>query len=571
MVDEPLDRGDGSVMNVLLVYPRFPKTYWSFHGVLELLGRQVLLPPLGLITVAALLPPHWGLKLVDCNCREVTDGEWAWADLVICSAMLVQKADLCRQIALAKGSHLPVAVGGPFPSSTPDALELQDVDYLILDEGEITIPKFLEALAKGETRGRFSAAGEKPDVVLSPIPRFDLLDLKAYSLMAVQFSRGCPFQCEFCDIIVLYGRKPRTKSPQQLLSEFEALLTLGWRGEIFLVDDNFIGNKRNVKLLLPALLLWQQQHQFPFAFTTEASIDLAADSSLMEAMVACGFQRVFLGIETPDQGSLLGAQKLQNIRSPLVEAVDGITAQGLEVMAGFILGFDGERPGAGERIVAFVEQTAIPLAMVGILQAIPNTALWQRLASEGRLIDHQDGFDQGVQTHLLNFRPTRPMPAIAQEYLSAFMDLYDPHIYMRRVYRYSLKLAEGRYRRTDRPEGQRQQPLAWNQGSGLLRGLFTLIWRQGVRRDTRWLFWRQLLALAWCQPEILDTYLWLLMLNEHFLDYQQPMTEQIEAQLRSGDFEVNNQVATNQLDPPPHPAALIAPMAASGRQLTPSP
>jgi hypothetical protein len=186
-------------------------------------------------------------------------------------------------------------------------------------------------------------------------------------------------------------------------------------------------------------------------------------------------------------------------------------------------------------------------------------------------MDHQDGFDQGVQTHLLNFRPTRPMPAIAQEYLAAFRALYDPHIYMHRVYRYSLKLAEGRYRRTDRHAGQRPHPLAWNQGSGLLRGLFSLILRQGVRRDTRWLFWRQLLALAWRQPEILDTYFWLLMLNEHFLDYQQPMTDQIEAQLRSAEFEGTNQLATNQLDLPPHSATLIAPMPASGRQLTPSP
>lgn len=532
-------------MNVLLVYPRFPKTYWSFHGVLELLGRQVLLPPLGLITVAALLPAEWALKLIDCNSREVTSDEWAWADLVICSAMLVQKQDLARQIQLAKAANLPVAVGGPFVSSTPDAPELSAADFLILDEGELTIPLFLLALARGESRGRFTAAGEKPDVALSPIPRFDLLDLGAYSLMAVQFSRGCPFQCEFCDIIVLYGRKPRTKTPQQLLAELEALHALGWRGEIFLVDDNFIGNKRNVKALLPELRSWQQHRHFPFVFTTEASIDLAADPSLMELMAACGFRRVFLGIETPDQASLLGAQKHQNMRSPLVEAVQAITASGLEVMAGFILGFDGEQAGAGARIVEFVEQSAIPLAMVGILQAFPHTALWHRLAREGRLIEAADDFDQGVQTHLLNFRPTRPMAEIAQEFLSAFRLLYDPHRYMRRVYRYSLKLAEGR----QHSRGQRNQPRPWTQGSGLVRGLLTLIWRQGLRRDTRWLFWRQLAAMAWRYPWGLDNYLWLLMLNEHFIDYQQLVQDQIEAQLRSSQF-----LGVDQ----PQSAALIA-------------
>jgi radical SAM superfamily enzyme YgiQ (UPF0313 family) len=541
-------------MNVLLVYPRFPKTYWSFHGVLELLGRQVLLPPLGLITVAALLPADWALKLIDCNSREVTRDDWAWADLVICSAMLVQKQDLARQIELAKDANCPVAVGGPFVSSTPDAPELMAADYLILDEGEITIPLFLQALASGETSGRFTAAGEKPDVALSPIPRFDLLDLGAYSLMAVQFSRGCPFQCEFCDIIVLYGRKPRTKSPQQLLAELEALHTLGWRGEIFLVDDNFIGNKRNVKALLPELHAWQEHRHFPFVFTTEASIDLAADQSLMELMVACGFRRVFLGIETPDQASLLVAQKHQNMRSPLVEAVQAITASGLEVMAGFILGFDGEQAGAGSRIVEFVEQTAIPLAMVGILQAFPHTALWHRLDQEGRLIKAADEFDQGVQTHLLNFRPTRPMAEIAQEFLAAFRLLYDPHRYMRRVYRYSLKLAEGR----PHSRGQRNQPRPWTQGSGLLRGLLTLIWRQGLWRDTRWLFWRQLAAMAWRYPGGLDNYLWLLMLNEHFIDYQQLVQDQIEAQLRSSQF-----LGVDQ----PQPAALIA----AARQLTPAP
>ena len=519
-------------MNVLLVYPRFPKTYWSFHGVLELLGRQVLLPPLGLITVAALLPVDWSIRLVDCNCSEVTDEEWAWADLVIFSAMLVQKQDLARQIATAKRSNLPVAVGGPFVSSTPDASELSATDYLILDEGELTIPMFLQSLARGERSGRFSAAGEKPDVAKSPIPRFDLLDLPAYSFMAVQFSRGCPFQCEFCDIIVLYGRKPRTKSPDQLLSELNVLLALGWRGEIFLVDDNFIGNKRNVTLMLPALLSWKQQHQFPFAFTTEASIDLAADQSLMEMMTASGFRRVFLGIETPDQDSLLGAQKFQNIRSPLIDAVESITAHGLEVMAGFILGFDGEKAGAGDRIVAFVEQTAIPLAMLGILQAFPNTALSQRLAREGRLIACDGEFDEGVQTYLLNFRPTRPMSEIAHEFLAAFAALYEPHNYMRRIFRYSQKLSAGR----DASRGIRSQLRPWTQGSGVIRGLLALIWRQGIRRSTRWLFWRQLLAMTMRYPYRLDDYFWLLMLNEHFIDYQSIVTSQIEAQLYSSQY-----------------------------------
>ena len=514
-------------MRILLIYPRFPKTYWSMHGVLELVGRKVLLPPLGLITVAALLPRTWDLRLVDCNVREVSEDDWRWADLVLASAMLVQKKDLARLISQAAAHELPVAVGGPFVSSTPDAPELQQAQYLILDEGELTIPLFVEALARGVTQGRFTANGERPDVSLSPIPRFDLLEMEAYNMMAVQFSRGCPFQCEFCDIIVLYGRKPRTKQPDQLLRELDQLYALGWRGDIFLVDDNFIGNKRNVKLFLPELQLWQQHNGYPFSFITEASVDLASDSALMQVMVSCGFRRVFLGIETPDQESLRATYKLQNTRSPLVEAVDAITDHGLQVMAGFILGFDGEQPGAGQRIVEFVNRTAIPLAMLGILVALPNTALWHRLAREGRLLEADDGFDQGVQTHLLNFVPDRPMEEIAGEFLQAFDDLYDPLAYAKRVHRYACRLAKGRRRfAKGRPSSR-----PWLQSTGLLKGVLVMAWRQGFQRPSRSVFWWQLADILIHHPRILDEYLWLLMLNEHFLDYQHTVKEQVHAQL----------------------------------------
>jgi radical SAM superfamily enzyme YgiQ (UPF0313 family) len=514
-------------MRVLLLYPRFPKTYWSMHGALKLVGSKVLLPPLGLITVAALLPKTFELRLVDCNIRDVRDEEWDWADLAIASAMLVQKKHLAELIEQACTHQVPIAVGGPFSSSTPDAPELQQAQYLILDEGEITIPLFLEALANGASKGRFSAGGERPDISHSPIPRFDLLEQRSYNMMAVQFSRGCPFQCEFCDIIVLYGRKPRTKSPAQLLSELDQLYALGWRGEVFLVDDNFIGNKRNVKLLLPELKEWQQKHGYPFGFTTEASIDLAGDKGLMQSMVSCGFQRVFLGIETPDQSSLQLTNKLQNTRDPLEEAVNAITDHGLQVMAGFILGFDGEQAGAGQRIVDFVNQTGIPLAMLGILVALPNTALWHRLARENRLLKSDDQFDQGVQTHLLNFVPDRPIEEIASEFLEAFSNLYDPISYAKRVYRYVCKLAEGRRRHANRS----RRPRAWMQSGALLGGILILLWRQGIKRGSRSVFWAQLAKILIKYPLILEDYIWLLMLNEHFLDYKETAFEQVKAQL----------------------------------------
>lgn len=513
-------------MRTLLVYPRYPTTYWSFDEALALAGQRALMPPLGLITAAALLPAAWELRLVDTNVQAISGDDWAWAELVICSAMLVQKRDLERCIQAARSRGLPVAVGGPFASSTPDAPELSLAHYLVLDEGEITIPLFLDALARGERRGRFRSGGEKPDIRRSPIPRFDLLDLAAYNVMAVQFSRGCPFQCEFCDIIVLYGRRPRTKEPAQLLAELDALHRLGWRGEVFLVDDNFIGNKRNVKRLLPELLAWQLQRGCPFAFTTEASLDLAAEPELLTAMAQCRFHRVFLGIETPDAASLAGANKHQNTRHPLVQAVDTISAAGLQVMAGFILGFDGEAPGAGARIVEFVNTTAIPLAMVGVLQALPNTALWQRLASEGRLLESGDPFTSGVQTHLLNYRPSRPMAEIAAELLACFDALYEPRAYLRRAYAYCRqKLGPPRWPRLG-PSQHGGPARPW-------RVVAALGWRQGVLRGSRWLFWRQLMALAIQRPQLLNDYLWMLLVEEHMLFYRQLVQREVEAQLAS--------------------------------------
>ncbi|MFZ4803692.1 MAG: B12-binding domain-containing radical SAM protein [Synechococcus lacustris] len=517
-------------MRVLLVYPRFPKTFWSFHRALELVGKQVLMPPLGLITVAALLPPDWSLKLVDNNIRAVSSAEWAWADLVIFSAMLVQKRDLAAQIQRAKSHGLAVAVGGPFASSSPNASELNAADFLILDEGELTIPAFLTALQQGAKNGHFSAGAEKPDISTSPIPRFDLLERSAYDIMPLQFSRGCPFQCEFCDIIVLYGRKPRTKTPDQLLKELDTLYELGWRGGVFLVDDNFIGNKRNVKLLLPELLSWQQEKGFPFAFTTEASVDLASDEPLMQLMAAARFDRVFLGIETPDSNSLTEAGKLQNTRNCLEESVDTITGHGLQVMAGFILGFDSEKAGAGQRIVDFVTKTGIPIAMLGILQALPNTALWHRLQREGRLIESPDSFDEGVQTHLLNFRPSRPMPEIAAEFVGAFSQLYEPRAYLERIYGYCQKLGLPRWQQTKKFRNLPTQLAALNPAA--IKGMLTILWRQGVRRESRWLFWRQLSSMLLTKPARLKDYFWMLLLDEHFLDYQSVITEQINGQLR---------------------------------------
>lgn len=508
-------------MRVLLLYPLFPKSFWSFEKTLALLNRKAMLPPLGLVTVAAILPQEWEFKLVDRNVRPVTEAEWEWADLVILSAMIVQKDDLLAQIREAKRRGKRVAVGGPYATALPHEVSEVGADYLILDEGEITLPLFVEAIAQGQPSGVFRANGEKPDVTITPIPRFDLLEFDAYAEMSVQFSRGCPFQCEFCDIIVLYGRKPRTKSPQQLLAELNRLYELGWRRSIFMVDDNFIGNKRNVKLFLKELKPWMVEHGYPFSFATEASVDLAQDQELMDLMVQCNFGAVFLGIETPDEASLTLTQKHQNTRDSLSEAVYAITRSGLRVMAGFIIGFDGEKSGAGSRIVQFVEQTSIPTALFSMLQALPDTALWHRLEREGRLRSKSANINQ---TTLMNFVPTRPLEEIAREYVDAFYQLYDPAKFLDRAYRHYRILGEATYPKKGKGA---KKPLNWV----TIRALLTICWRQGALRKTRWQFWRNLWNMWRHNPGGVSSYLSVCAQIEHFLEYREIVKREIEGQV----------------------------------------
>jgi radical SAM superfamily enzyme YgiQ (UPF0313 family) len=508
-------------VKVLLLYPLFPKSFWSFEKTLALLGRKAMLPPLGLVTVAAILPQTWEFKLVDHNVRQVTDAEWEWADLVILSAMIVQKEDFLVQIQEAKRRGKSVAVGGPYATALPDEAKAAGADYLILDEGEITLPLFVQAIEKGEASGIFRSGGEKPDVTETPIPRFDLLEFDAYSEMSVQFSRGCPFQCEFCDIIVLYGRKPRTKTPAQILAELERLYELGWRRSIFMVDDNFIGNKRNVKLFLKELKPWMIEHGYPFSFATEASVDLAKDQELMDLMVQCNFGAVFLGIETPDEESLALTQKYQNTRDSLSDAVCAIAKSGLRVMAGFIIGFDGEKPGAGERIVQFVEKTSIPTALFSMLQALPDTALWHRLKKEGRLRSESADIHQ---TTLMNFVPTRPLEDIAREYIDAFWTLYEPKRFLDRTYRHFLLLGEATYPKKGKTA---KKKLNWI----VIRALLIVSWRQGFVRNTRWQFWRNLFNMYRYNPGGISSYLSTCAQIEHFLDYREIVKAQIESQL----------------------------------------
>ncbi|PYS58566.1 MAG: B12-binding domain-containing radical SAM protein [Acidobacteria bacterium] len=413
-------------MKVLLVNPEFPDTYWSFRHALPFEGKRCAFPPLGLLTVSALLPDSWERRLVDLNVRRLKASDIDWADMVFATAMLVQKDSLKEVVKRCKAKGKRVVLGGPYVTTTIE--DLPDADHIFLGEAETTLPQFIEDLAQGKPKRSYQAA-ERPPLSATPLAHFHLADLRRYSAMSVQYSRGCPFSCEFCDIIEIYGRVPRTKSNQQMLAEFDALKALGWRGTVFIVDDNFIGNKKNVRQLLPELARWQKENGYPFSLITESSVNLADDEPLLHNMRDAGFRRVFLGIETPVEESLKEAQKSQN-RGNLLDSVKKIQSYGMEVMAGFIVGFDNDPADIFQRQIDFIRKSAIPLAMVGLLNALPDTQLWKRLEREGRLLGEASGNNT---TCTFNFK-TRMDPALLiQGYQTIMRTIYSPREYYERA------------------------------------------------------------------------------------------------------------------------------------------
>jgi radical SAM superfamily enzyme YgiQ (UPF0313 family) len=413
-------------MKVLLINPEFPNTYWSFRHALPFEGKRCAFPPLGLLTVSALLPSTWERRLIDLNVQPLMTRDIDWADIVFVTAMLVQRDSFKQVLQRCKALGKRVVVGGPYVSTSSE--NLPHADHVFVGEAESTLPQFIKDLEAGVAKYRYAAA-ERPPLSATPLADFHLANLNRYSAMSVQYSRGCPFSCEFCDIIEIYGRVPRTKSNQQMLAEFQALLDLNWRGTVFIVDDNFIGNKKNVRQLLPELAKWQKQHGYPFSFLTESSVNLADDEPLLESMREAGFRRVFLGIETPVEESLKEAQKSQN-RGDLLAAVKKIQSYGMEVMAGFIVGFDNDPEDIFERQIDFIRKSAIPLAMVGLLNALPDTQLWRRLKREGRLLGEASGNNTSCD---LNFKTRMDPELLIQGYQSIMRTIYAPHEYYQRA------------------------------------------------------------------------------------------------------------------------------------------
>jgi radical SAM superfamily enzyme YgiQ (UPF0313 family) len=437
MISEGRVSPAASTPNVLLIYPRFAAaTFWNFSATCEVMGARYPAAPLGLITIAAMLPHSWNLRLVDRNTEELGDSDLAWADMVMTGGMFAQHNDLLEVIRIAQARGKPVVAGGPAVSSVPDGY--RSADFRIIGEAEGIIDQFIAAWDAGAREGVFEAEKFQADVTKSPVPRFDLLNFDAYLHIGVQFSRGCPFTCEFCDIIELYGRVPRTKTSAQMLAELDRLYQLGYRGHVDFVDDNLIGNKKAVKAFLPDLARWLETHDYPFEFTTEASLNLADDIELMQLMNKANFIGLFVGIESPDPETLALARKKQNTRRNIAESVHRIYASGMFVTAGFIVGFDSEKVSIADAMVELIEEAAIPIAMVGLLYALPNTQLTRRLDREGRSHPLPELLPDGHGdqcTNGLNFETLRPRRDILEDYRRVLERIYDPVAFAGRIKR----------------------------------------------------------------------------------------------------------------------------------------
>lgn len=513
----------GRRLKVLMVWPRVPNSFWGHQHTSQLIPERAPIPPLGLITVAALCPKDWTIRLIDQNFQDVRDDDIRAADLVMISGMRVQIEALREILLQARVLGKRTIVGGPYASSEPETL-LPLADHVVVGEPDAELAGIASDLETGWAR-RLYVIQEKPDVTCTPVPRFDLLKMDSYTCMAVQFSRGCPFQCEFCDIITIYGRRPRTKSSSQMLTEFDALFRLGWRKPVFIVDDNFIGNHKLALELAQDMREWSQAHQYPFVFFTEASLDLAQRPALVEAMVEANFFAVFVGIESPSRESLRETKKYQNLRSDPLESVRLIQESGLWVMGGFIIGFDSDTEDIFERQREFIECAAIPWAMLGFLEAVPQTPLYDRLLKEGRLI--QDKWRSNFDPP--NFRTRLPITVLVGGVRDTLQSLYSPSAFYDRSLR---SLAYWKPRECQKPPAA---PML-----ALITMVFRCLWYQGITSNYRKAWWKFMFQLVrrWA---LVPMKLWwgcaLLTSGHHFIQYGSEVVEHLNAELRTEEAE----------------------------------
>jgi len=504
--------------NVLMIFPLFnAASFWNYTAACDLTGARYPAAPLGLITVAALLPKNWNIRLVNRNTETLTDDDLAWADMVMTGGMLPQRNDAVRIIDMCRALGKPVVVGGPDVTSVPSFYSA--ADFQVLGEAEEIMDDFVAAWVAGDRQGVFKAEMGKTDVTKSPTPRFDLLNLKHYLHVGVQFSRGCPFTCEFCDIIELYGRVPRTKTTEQVLAELDTLYALGYRGHVDFVDDNLIGNKKSLRKFLPELKGWMGRHDFPFEFSTEASINLADDPELLTALSDCNFFALFVGIESPDTDTLVMTQKKQNTRRSLQESIEKIYEAGIFVNAGFIVGFDSEKGSIAQGMIDCVEDTAIPVCMVGLLYALPTTQLTKRLLAEGRLHPDGDPTEAGDQcTAGLNFDTARPRREVLRDYKMVLEAIYEPAAYFGRVRRVGRMLKRSR---------------SYEMIPGDLRSFFRLLWRiPSAGRGTRRQLWLTLLDCLIHNPRALPYLIKIAALYLHLGPFARRVIAEIDGQIQ---------------------------------------
>ncbi|MBA7569178.1 Hopanoid C-2 methylase [subsurface metagenome] len=486
-------------MKILLVYPQYPDTFWSFKHALRLISKKAAYPPLGLLTVATMLPGEWEKKLVDMNVTSLTDKDIQWADYVFISAMVVQQDSVKEVIARCNKLKAKIVAGGPLFTTGNDE-EFDGVDHFVLSEAEITLPPFLADLERGCAQHIYTS-NQRPDVSKTPIPMWSLINMKKYSSMSLQYSRGCPFNCEFCDIVILNGHKPRTKDKDQVVAELEALYRRSWRGGVFIVDDNFIGNKRKLKAeILPAIIKWAKEKKYPFVFNTESSINLADDEELMRLMVKAGFSTVFVGIETPNEASLAECNKFQNTNRDLVASVKKIQSRGMEVQGGFIIGFDSDPISIFKSQINFIQQSGIATAMVGLLNAPRGTRLYQRLKKENRLVK---GFSGDNLDCSINFIPKMNYDTLINGYKHVLDTIYSPKQYYERV-----KMLLKEYK----PQGARKGKIYFYH----IRAFINSIWVLGIKEKGRRYYWKLVVSTLLKRPRFFPLSISLAIYGYHF-------------------------------------------------------
>jgi radical SAM superfamily enzyme YgiQ (UPF0313 family) len=483
-------------VKVLLIYPEFPDTFWSFKHALKFIRKKSSAPPLGLLTISSMLPDHWKQRLTDLNVRSLSIRDLEWADMVFISAMTVQRDSAKRVLERCKKAGIPVVAGGPLFTMEPD--QFSDVDYLVLNEAEITLPEFLADFDRNQTR-RIYTTDKYPDIRITPPPRWSLLNLNQYDSMPIQFSRGCPFNCDFCNVTALLGHKPRTKSAEQILVELDGLYNLGWRSSIFFVDDNFIGNRRYLKdELLPALIRWRKG-KTGFSFNTEASIDIADDNELIQLMVKAGFNKVFIGIETPDNLGLEECNKSQNINRDLVKDVKHLQRSGLEVQGGFIVGFDSDTQTIFQRQIDFIQQSGIVTAMVGLLQAPPGTKLYERLKKENRLLGDMSGDNVDGSTNII---PQMGIDKLRTGYQHLMTQIYSPKQFYQRVKTFLEEYQPPKIK----------TPLTWQKFLAFFRSIYHL----GIFNRERRHYWDLLFWTLKTRPSMFATAVTMTIYGYHF-------------------------------------------------------